>query len=303
MTVLQAFAPVKVNLCLHVGAPRADGLHPLASLTAYPQIGDVLQVRPAQDLSLALQGPFAANLQDLAPEQNLILKAARLLQHQTGTQQGAHFVLDKIVPPASGIGGGTADGAAAFVLLRELWGLVLSDAQLMALAFQFGADGPACLLPHLSGADTGIMTGAGEEVVPGPTLFSGAMCLINPLQDVPTGQVFQIYDQQAGRPVVPHLPDIRTIRDEADFGRLLATTRNDLQGPALSLCPEIAIVLDFMNDARHCMGARMSGSGATCFGVYPDLATAEQVAQAAREKGWWSASGLLKGANRGNRLS
>ena len=278
---LQKLAPVKVNLCLHVGGVRSDGLHELASLTVFPDYGDLITVTAADEMTLGITGPFAAQLGDLPAEQNLILKAARALQKMGNTRKTAHISLEKNVPAASGIGGGTSDAATTLFLLRQLWHLDLSNAALLSLAFGIGADGPVCLMPHLSDTGTAIMTGAGETVVPGPALPPLWICLVNPLHEVPTGEVFRRFDTRRPAPDLPVLP---RFKDISIFGQ---ETRNDLHPFAEQLCPEIAPVLAMLSAQSGVIWARMSGSGATCFALYETADAAMAAAQSARRNGWW----------------
>ena len=293
MSALQKLAPVKVNLCLHVGPVRADGLHDLASMAVFPDVGDRITVSPAEALSLTVEGPFADQLADLPAEDNLVIKATRLLQEQAGVSRGAIITLTKSVPAASGIGGGTSDAMTALYLLHQLWDLHLSEDALYEIAFRLGADGPVCLFAHLTEADSAIMTGAGETVIRGPDLSACWMCLVNPLQEVPTGQVFSRFDEQAALAGTVDLPDALPLSDLAAWDRFMAATRNDLQPHAIALRPDIAKVLAFITGTTGCISARMSGSGATCFGLYEEAGMARQAEDIAREKGWWAASGRL----------
>jgi 4-diphosphocytidyl-2-C-methyl-D-erythritol kinase len=271
------FAPAKVNLFLHLRGRRADGYHLLDSLAVFPDLGDRLTATPAAALSLAVEGPFGAALAD-GPG-NLVLRAARALAAAHGRPPGAALGLEKNLPVASGIGGGSADAAAALRLLSRLWGVDVPD----GIAPGLGADVPVCL----TAPQPRLMAEIGARLAPPPPLPGFWMVLANPGHPVATGAVFAA----AGRrdnPPGPDMPD----RGLAGFAALtgwLTAQRNDLQPAATALCPAIAEVLDALSDAAL---ARMSGSGATCFALHEDRAGAE--AQAARlsraRPGWWVAA-------------
>lgn len=290
----ELLARAKVNLCLHVGATRPDGLHDIFSLAMFPMTGDRLVAEPADDLTLTIDGPFAGALAGLAPGDNLVLRAARLLAGQPGADgKGAELRLTKNLPPASGIGGGTADAAAAMVLLRDLWQLKTSDRRLMALSFLIGADGPLCLAPHLFGKRGGglfsaIATGAGEHVRAGPLMPPFWMLLVNPGQGVSTAAIFRLYDSDSPAGPTDRMAFRPAYASLQDLGATLALTRNDLSAPAISLCPAIGDVLSFLERQPGCGFSRMSGSGATCFGLFNSRQAAVKAGNAARGRGWWA---------------
>ncbi|NHK28759.1 4-(cytidine 5'-diphospho)-2-C-methyl-D-erythritol kinase [Parvularcula flava] len=302
----ELLARAKVNLCLHVGATRPDGLHDIFSLAVFPMLGDRLVAEPSDYLSLTIDGHFAGALAGLAPASNLVLRAARLLQGEPGGQgtvgkgpdgkgKGARLRLTKNLPPASGIGGGTADAAAAMVLLRDLWGLKTGDQRLMALSFLLGADGPLCLAPHLLAGRAGalcsaIATGAGEQVRAGPVMAPFWMLLVNPGQAVSTAAIFRLYDADPPAGPADRVAFGSSCASLQDLGSTLALTRNDLAGPAISLCPAIRDVLSFLERQPGCSFSRMSGSGATCFGLFSSQQAARKAASAARGRGWWAES-------------
>lgn len=255
-----ALAPAKINLALHVTGRRAGGYHQLDSLVAFTALGDRVQVTPAAETSLTVTGPFA----DAVPggADNLCLRALDAVGAR------AHVVLDKRLPPASGIGGGTADAAA---VLRTL-GRAPDHPEAL------GADLPACLLSRPLR-----MRGVGELIQPLP-LPVLHLLLVNPRVETPTPAVFAALTRRDGSP----MPDPPENADAPVLLRWLETTRNDLQAPALSLRPVIGDCLAALA-AQGAQFARMSGSGATCFGVFPDAATAQAAARAilARNPGWW----------------
>lgn len=284
--MLREFAPAKVNLHLHVTGRRDDGYHLLDSLAVFPDvgdmiaaepIGDMLAAEPASDVSLVVQGPQAAAL---APEpDNLVLRAARRLAAATGTRRGARLVLDKHLPVASGIGGGSADAAAALRLLARLWGVDIPP----GLAAGLGADVPVCQVSHPSR-----MGGVGELLTPAPRLPLFGIVLANPGVAVPTPAVFRA---RAGMPFSPPAMLPPAWPDAAAMAASLATLGNDLQPPAISLCPAIADVLAALAALPGCLLARMSGSGATCFALFADPAAAERAASRLRRPDWWTWGG------------
>ena len=287
-------ARAKVNLCLHVGGRRPDGLHDIATLAVFPALGDIIAAEPADDLTLAIDGPFAPALGTLKSDDNLVMRAARLLQSETGRRQGARITLTKHLPPASGIGGGTADAAAALILLRDLWQDDISDAALSALSFRLGADGPLCLMPYLTGSASAVAQGAGEQIAPGPILPPLWICLANPRRHVPTGPVFAGLSPRGAGTLArgPAMP-VR-FADHAALTAFLETTTNDLADPAMALCPEIAAVGTMLSNMPGCLIARMSGSGATCFGLFASAAAAQRAARRAEGEGWWAQAAALE---------
>ena len=280
---LSEAAPAKVNLFLHLLGRRADGYHMLDSLAVFAGIGDRLTFAPADRLSLAVEGPFAAALAGEAD--NLVLRAARMLAAEAGQQPRGHLVLEKHLPVASGIGGGSSDAAAALRLLSRAWD-IRDRALLGRLAANLGAAVPVCL-----GARPARMGGIGERLEPGPRLPACGIALVNPGVALATAAVFAARRGEWSQPTALHLAWRTARRMAAD----LASLRNDLQPPAVALAPIIAEVLAALAETRGCLLARMSGSGATCFGLY---ATSHAAAQAAAElriahPAWWCWGGGL----------
>ena len=268
------FAPAKINLALHVTGQRPDGYHLIDSLVVFAPVGDRLTAAPAEALTLTVTGPFA----EVVPsdESNLVLKAARVL----GQGRGAALTLQKNLPVASGIGGGSADAAAALRALSRLWGLPLPAPE---AALALGADVPVCLA-----ARPARMRGIGEIVEPLPPPMPVNVVLANPGQPVSTPQVFALLSERENSP----LPAIPAFASAADVARFAATCRNDLQRPAVTLVPAIADVLAALRASDGCLLARMSGSGATCFGLYADEATRDRARAtlAAAHPDWWVAA-------------
>ena len=279
--MLTEAAPAKVNLYLHVVGRRADGYHLLDSVAVFPGAADRLSAAPADVLTLDVEGPAAAGLG--AGPDNLVLRAARALAAVTGVEPGARLVLDKRLPVASGIGGGSADAAAALRLLARLWNVRLSPERLLAAAQGLGADVPVCLDSHPAR-----MQGVGERLQPAPSLPECGMALLNPGAAVATPDVFRA--RTGGFSEVPALPD--GWPDAAGLATDLARLRNDLEVPAMALCPAIAAVLEWLRAQPGCLLARMSGSGATCFGLFADAGGAAAAAGRAPAS-WWAWGGAM----------
>jgi 4-diphosphocytidyl-2-C-methyl-D-erythritol kinase len=273
-------APAKVNLFLHVGDKRADGFHPLQSLAVFPALGDSLTAEAADELSLSVRGPFAAALSD---GDNLVLKAARALAAKAGRAPAVKLSLVKNLPVASGIGGGSADAAAALRALSALWQLNLDDAVLSEIAAGLGSDIPVCLA-----SAPRWMEGRGEILSPIVCLPHLPLLLVNPGVAVPTASVFAVLQTRSG--VARKLPPGR-LRDIADLLRLLDGTKNDLEAPARALQPVIGDVLTALAALPGALFARMSGSGATCFALFPDDDSCNRAAAilAQANTGWWIA--------------
>lgn len=268
-------ARAKVNLFLHVVGRRADRYHLLDSLAVFPQIGDHLRSTLDDRLSLTVSGPFAAALSD--ETDNLVLRAARRLAAARGVTTGARLTLEKSLPVASGIGGGSADAAATLRLLAKLWGVAVPD----DLALALGADVPVCLTQAPAR-----MGGVGELLSAAPALPPFGIVLANPGAAVATPAVFAARAASgAGYSAPAALPD--GWPDARTMARDLAGTRNDLQAAATTLCPAIAEVLAALAAQPGCHLARMSGSGATCFALFDDAATARHAAAALAGRGWW----------------
>jgi 4-diphosphocytidyl-2-C-methyl-D-erythritol kinase len=303
--VLIETAYAKVNLALHVRRRREDGYHNLESLFAFVDRGDVLSAAPRADggLSLAIEGPFAQGLDSGAD--NLVLRAARALQMTVCPESfaqgrstslgnsagleildsghlGADLHLTKNLPVASGIGGGSADAAAALRLLNRLWGCNLSDRDLCTIGETLGSDIPACVISQSLRVE-----GRGEALEPLdlPGLSGIPILLVNPGIPLGTAPVFRGWDQVDRGPL-----------DTSSLQAVISSGRNDLEAPARALVPEIADVLERLRSTPGVTLSRMSGSGATCFALYDSpaaRATAEQ-ALAAAYPAWWVMSGMLR---------
>jgi 4-diphosphocytidyl-2-C-methyl-D-erythritol kinase len=276
--VISEAAPAKINLFLHVGTRRADGFHPLQSLTVFTGLGDVLEMEEASELSLAVRGPFANRLD--GEGDNLVLCAARALL-EGGGKARARLTLTKNLPVASGIGGGSADAAAALRGLSRLWdtgGIGLKD-----IAAKLGSDIPVCL-----DSVAAFMEGRGEILRAVPCMPLVPMLLVNPGVPVPTKDVFAALETRSG--VEMTLPGGH-FQDTADLLRFLDATRNDLERPAIKLQPLIGEVLTAISALPGALLARMSGSGATCFGIFADDDCCQRAASMLKQvqPGWWVA--------------
>jgi 4-diphosphocytidyl-2-C-methyl-D-erythritol kinase len=275
---LRLAAPAKVNLFLHVGAKRADGFHALQSLVAFTATGDELAFAPARDLTLQIGGPFAAAL---APEaDNLVLKAGRALAAQAGIASGAAIVLTKNLPVALGIGGGSADCAAALRGLSQLWDLKLPPEILCEIAAALGSDVPVCVA-----STPQWMEGRGEVLTPLHGVPALPAVLVNPGVAVPTGKVFAALATRRGT----DLPLPPRFAGAGDLIAYLKTTANDLEAPARQIAPAIGEVLDLLAAQEDVLLARMSGSGATCFALFGSEAAAASAARriCGKHAQWW----------------
>ena len=279
MTVSE-WAPAKVNLYLRVVGRQADGYHLLDSLAVFGPAADRITAQvsgtPGEGLALDVTGPFASALDGA---DNLVLRAADLLAAASGIAPRVHLTLEKGLPVASGIGGGAADAAAALRLLARLWRVPIP----VDLPLRLGADVPVCLA-----ARPARMGGIGERLGPAPKLPPFGLLLVNPGAAVSTPAVFRARDDAFSGPAV--LPEAWPSAEAmaADLRRL----GNDLETPAMALCPAISDALAWLRSRPGCLLAQMSGSGATCFGLFAAAATAESVGQGA-PPGWWVQGGAV----------
>lgn len=269
---VKLLARAKINLALHVTGQRADGYHLLDSLVAFADVGDGIAVQPDRALSLRIDGPFAPGLEP-GPG-NLVWRAAEAMGG------AARIVLTKRLPLASGIGGGSADAAATLRALKQLGRSLPSEAAVLAL----GADVPVCLAGRPMR-----MRGIGERLDP-VDLPPAHLVLVNPGVGVSTPAVFKALAVKENAP----LPEMGSLADAEDLAAWLArSTRNDLEAPARGLCPEVAEVLAALGATDSCLLARMSGSGATCFGLYARAEDAAVAARALARPGWWVEAAAL----------
>lgn len=291
-------APAKINLALHIRERLPDGYHRIETIFAFARDGDVLTVEPAAEWSLTITGPFASELNQTASpakagvqdraarnwapasageDENLVIRAAKAFTDIFPKTQPHAITLDKRLPIASGIGGGSADAAATLRALARLHGVALDDPRLVAVATSLGADVPACLL-----GQTSFGTNRGDVVTPIESLRGTPLLLVNPRVEVSTAAAYRGWDGVDRGPL-------------AD-GPLLDRTRagrNDLAPPAIALAPIIGEVGAMLASASGALLARMSGSGATCFALFQTNAERDQAAVAAEARGWWTLASTL----------
>lgn len=275
-------ARAKINLTLHVLARRPDGYHTLESLVAFAAAGDEVRYAPAgRDFSLVLSGGMAASL--VAEPDNLVLRAARAFQDRFGGPGGT-FCLVKRLPVASGIGGGSTDAATVLRILASRAGIASDHPDLQQIALALGADVPVCLMPA-----TRMMGGIGEILGPPLSLPRLPGLLVNPGVATPTPDVFRALGLQPGTQGMPSSPVPMSKVSRAGLIEALAAGRNDLEAPAIRCVPVIAEVLSALRDTPGCRLARMSGSGATVFGLFDTCrrSVAAAATLKARNPHWW----------------
>jgi 4-diphosphocytidyl-2-C-methyl-D-erythritol kinase len=282
---MKVFAPAKINLFLHIGSRRADGYHELESLVAFADVGDDLDFESADKTSLRVDGPFAAAL--AAEADNIVLRAAAGAAMLAGHDIPKHIALTKNLPVASGVGGGSSDAAAtlrAFLLEWPRENVKLAD--FVELAKTLGADVPVCFFGH-SAWMYGI--GDGIERTDLPELHA---VLVNPGVAVSTRDVFANLRDKSGTDIIDWPQEFADADAVIDF---LKIVKNDLEAPALAMAPQIADVLAALRAASGVKLARMSGSGATCFGLFADRPAAEAAASsiAASHPEWWVRATVL----------
>ncbi len=269
-----AFA--KINLALHVRLRRADGYHDIETLFAFAQGGDVLHAHVSDALSLEIHGPFGSGL--AADETNLVLQVAALFKTHFGVSQGAAIRLDKQLPIASGIGGGSADAAATARLLNRLWGMGASEQELADILAPLGADIPACVF---SRACFGSGTGTDLVFLDDSSITARYLLLVNPLQSVSTAAIFKAWAGVDGGEV-----------GRGDMWDTARVSRNDLEPLAAAICPVISDILKRLSSANPAI-VHMSGSGATCFALFDDTASL-QTARTTLNPHWWSMASVLR---------
>ena len=284
MVLRKSLAPAKINLTLHVTGQRDDGYHLLDSLVVFTDAGDQITAKSANDMALIVTGPFAEGVP--TDDSNLILRAAHLLRRKRGVIQGVHITVEKNLPHAAGIGGGSADAAATLKLLAELWQVEPLPATAPEV-LTLGADVPVCL----AGPGPTRMTGIGEGLAPQPQIPDCALVLVNPRVAVSTQAAFRGLASKTnpGMDALPEMPDFKA------FAAWLAAQRNDLQAPSMALAPEVATAIDKLKRIPAVAHAGMSGSGATCFGLVRNMADARHVARVIQvaEMSWWVTPAMI----------
>jgi 4-diphosphocytidyl-2-C-methyl-D-erythritol kinase len=283
----------KVNLTLRAVGRRVDGYHDLESVVAFADCADRLSLTPGSSLDLKTTGPLAGDCGEAID--NLVLKAARLLAERVPNLKLGSFTLDKVLPVAAGIGGGSADAAAALRLLARLNDLALDDERLLEVALLTGADVPVCLASRACD-----MTGVGETLLP-LSLPKIPCVMVNPRVPVATKEVFEALALRNGELLVGASDVIGAAAwPEAgasveDWVEVLAANSNDLEAPAMRIQPVIGEVISALSATDGAWLSRMSGSGATCFAIYENTAEARRAAQKIQlaHPAWWVHAGIL----------
>ena len=276
---LTVTAPAKINLFLHITGRRADGYHLLESLFVFTKAGDRITVTPSDALSFSLSGPFAGAL--AGGENNLVVTAAEVLAKAAGREPHVALVLEKNLPVAAGIGGGSADAAATLLALNELWGLHWPLEKLAQIALTLGADVPACLYRKSL-----YVQGVGEKISEVALRFDAGILLVNPGAELSTPAVFSAF-RNAGSAF--DTPLGLGVKPWEALEALKAYTQNTLEAPAIEACPGVREVLEYLMGLEGVRFVRMSGSGATCFALFDS----REAAARAKSKGekdkpaWW----------------
>jgi 4-diphosphocytidyl-2-C-methyl-D-erythritol kinase len=278
--MIRELAPAKVNLFLHVGQKRPDGYHELESLVVFASVGDELTIEEADELSLEVNGPFAPALKD--ETDNLALRAARKLAALVGIEPRVHITLTKNLPVASGIGGGSSDAGATLRALSRLWRGRTNLQGLWNLAGEIGSDVPVSVLPGCWW-----MTGRGERFSSTPEIGTMDGLLVNAGAPIATADVYAALRERTGVGQFPRPQRFATLAELTDY---LGKARNDLEAPGRKLCREIGDTLEALERTKAVF-TRLSGSGATCFGLYPDSASAQMAAELILREhpNWWVA--------------
>lgn len=275
---VSAILPAKVNLFLHVCGRRNDGYHLLESLVGFTEFGDRISAKLADDLTLTVEGPFAAELPSIV-DKNLIIRAAKVLLEKAGIQKGAHIKLEKNIPISAGIGGGSADAAGTLRALTDLWRLEYSDHSLARLGMRIGADVPICIY-----SQPAIIEGVGEIVIPQKYFPPCGVVLANAGGIVSTTRVFAERSGSFTKKLIwPEIGSFDNLVNE------LKIRKNDLSQAAGMILPVIHEVLAAISKTKDCEFYQMSGSGGTCFGLYPNQKAAEKAAISISENNprWW----------------
>ncbi|KTT74968.1 4-(cytidine 5'-diphospho)-2-C-methyl-D-erythritol kinase [Sphingomonas sanguinis] len=278
MTAIVETAPAKINLALHVRRRRPDGYHELETLFAFCRDGDVVTVERAAATTLTLTGPFAGVLAGESQDDNLVMRAVRAFQARFGVADHYAITLDKHLPVASGIGGGSADAAATLRAFAGLHGIAPDHIDLFGIAGELGADVPACLLGRTARGE-----GKGDALQPLEPLGERPVLLVNPGVGVSTAAVFGRWDGVDRGPL-----------GQGEVMAVAAAGRNDLEPPARAIVPEIDAVLALLEASPGVLFSRMSGSGATCFAIFQDATARDAAADAARARGWWALATFLR---------
>ena len=272
--MITLLAPAKVNLCLRVCGKTNSGLHNLDSIVVFCQFGDKISIKPADHDSFCGRGPFSPSLITTGNGKNLVIAARDAFRANGGVCGPVAITLDKEIPVGAGLGGGSADAAATLRALNKLAPTPLKNDQLFAIATTLGSDVPVCLAstPHR-------IIGTGDSIHPLDTIHAGALLLVNPLVPLSTAAVFKRLAPSYNRPL-PEITDDDAV-SLCEFG-------NDLEAAATEFVPEINYLLTRLRQIPKCRAAQMSGSGASCFGIFDDINTANRLAAAFKSDGIWA---------------
>ena len=285
--VLTIKAPAKLNLFLHILGRRDDGYHELESLFAFTHDGDLITLAPSEQISLTIVGEFSVSLTEFDVTDNLVYQAALMLTNRYNVPVGVAITLQKNLPVAAGIGGGSADAAAALIGLAAFWGLDVSDQELDEMALKLGADVPACLrvCPQW-------VTGIGETRENVSIEYGEHLLLVNPAISISTASIFNAYKDR-GDSFDIALPSKGIILN--DYNMLKAIADNSLQAHAMEIAPGVGSALEAISSQFGCQLSRMSGSGATCFGVFDSEKSLNEATKTIKKNhpDWWVHAGSL----------
>lgn len=294
---LSIFAPAKLNLFLHITGKRRDGYHMLDSLVSFVDVGDVVHIERAEHFSFALSGAFAPKLRHeqerrgYSDDDNLVVKAAKRLAEITGKPLNVRITLEKNLPAAAGIGGGSSDAAATVWGLQKFWHLAHDADYLMPMLSHLGADVSVCFA-----CEARVMRGIGDVLLPAIDMPDIPVLLVNPNISCATADVFLHYKNafRASVCVPQHITCVSMLV------KILEQTHNDLYAPALSLIPELDNVMSAIKTQSGALITRMSGSGATCFGLFETQKACESAAAviAHDNPDWWVKTGFLNRVQR-----
>ena len=272
--MITLMAPAKVNLCLRVYGKTDSGLHNLDSVVVFCQFGDRISISMADHDSFCERGPFAPSLTATNKGENLVIAARDAFRANGGVCGPITILLDKEIPVGAGLGGGSADAAATLRAMNKIASTQLSEDQLLTIATKLGSDVPVCLssTPHR-------IKGTGDVIDPLNKIEIGALLLVNPIMPLSTAAVFKQVSPPYNQPL-PEIADHDAV-SLCDFG-------NDLEAAATTFVPEISDLLTWLRQTPKCRAAQMSGSGATCFGIFDNIETANPVAVAFKNDGFWA---------------
>ncbi len=290
---ITVFAPAKINLYLHITGKLSNGYHELDSLVTFADIGDQISVREAKKFSFKIMGEFAKDLKSGDDSNNLVIRAAKnLAQISNNNLDNIEIILEKNLPVASGIGGGSSDAAATIWALQKFWNLKHSEEYIAPLLIKLGSDVPVCQYCRPT-----IIRGIGDILIDFPEIPEIAILLVNPLISCSTQDIFLHYNE---KPKCKNINIPNQINSITDLIKFLNKTDNDLLQAATKLIPEINNVINAINTQEKCLFTRMSGSGASCFGLFENIENAKKAAKIIKQENpdWWVRSGWLNRVER-----